>query len=295
MWSGSMSIEETPVYCVFGEEPKYFARDKKILSDTLRKIFDEIRVNAIDQVTLYKDLVTRIDMTFDEKGFCTIRNNGTAIPIEVKKDRNGKSVFIPEMIFTQEMSGSNLEAGVERNVGGQNGIGAKLTNVWSVIFTYSMCWNGIHYAQTCRDGMAVIEKPVITPLNGQTLNYSCEYTLGDISKLKKEDKESHVKISFLPDYAALKYDIAQHRNDLATTLEYDAYMTAAFTGKPVYFNQYKIELMWESFVLMHKQDKTDYNSNMLNLLVQSPERKNPWIVCITTKSPCKFKRFLKGK
>ncbi len=59
-------------------------------------------------------------------------NNGEGIPIEIHKEYN---VYVPELIFGHLLTGSNYDDTEKKVVGGRNGFGAKLTNIFSEKFS----------------------------------------------------------------------------------------------------------------------------------------------------------------
>ncbi len=303
MWAGRKDIEEQDHYhAIIDADSKKIYFDKKtfMISDVLLKIIDEIRVNAIDQNTLFPNDVTEIEFAIDEKGEISVRNNGTGIPIEEKKDRIGRLLFLPEIIFTQEMSGSNLDEQQRKNVGGQNGYGAKLTNIWSDRFEYSTTKNGLYYKQVCRDQLLHIDPPSIAALTPAAQTRLAAFT----SPHKKIENgsttpcvvDTHVKISFLPAYEKLNYDIQKHIGDIAAIMEYYAYMTAAFTRCKVTFRAHTYsaprvieEYSWVSFAMMHQNRFSMFpNRAHANLCITSPDIENPWEAFIVTGRPHQF-------
>ncbi|CAI2184716.1 13296_t:CDS:2 [Funneliformis geosporum] len=125
----------------------------------LYKIVDEILLNAVDnKVRDQKMNLIKVDI--DKKGGqISILNNGKGIPIKMHKNQE---VYIPQLIFSQLFTSSNFD-NKENNVsGGRNGIGAKLTNIYSTEFIVETISNGKKYRQTFRNNMTVIELPIIT-------------------------------------------------------------------------------------------------------------------------------------
>jgi len=114
----------------------------------LYKIFDEILVNAADNSVRVKNM-TEIRVTVDPvEGKITVFNDGDGIPIQMNSEHK---IFIPEMIFGHLLSGSNFNDDEKRVVGGRNGYGAKLANIYSSKFQcevldskkkkkFTMCW-----------------------------------------------------------------------------------------------------------------------------------------------------------
>ena len=69
----------------------------------------------------------------DEKeGSVSVHNNGKGIPVEMHKE---EKVYVPELIFGHLLTGSNYNDDEKKVVGGRNGYGAKLANIFSHKFT----------------------------------------------------------------------------------------------------------------------------------------------------------------
>ena len=129
----------------------------------LFKIFDELIVNALDHVTRQAACeektkrVTSIVATVTPTEF-VVHNNGEGIPVAVHPEYK---VMIPELIFGHLLTSSNYDEKEEKIVGGKNGYGAKLTNIYSREFrvkTHDSA-KGITYEQTFSDNMAKVGQP----------------------------------------------------------------------------------------------------------------------------------------
>ena len=107
------------------------------------KIFDEVITNAVDEHQRNKSL-NRIDVNVDiENNTISVKDNG-GIPVEIHKDHGQ---YVPEVIFGNLMSGSNYDDTDERTVAGLNGLGAKLTNIFSTEFFINTCDGKKHFSQ----------------------------------------------------------------------------------------------------------------------------------------------------
>jgi DNA topoisomerase-2 len=130
---------------VWNEEKKLieFKQDEWI--PAVFKIYDEILVNARDQIirinsrNIKTDIpVTTLKITINkEKGEVSIYNDGTGVdvalhPTEVDKD--GNKIWIPALIFGELLTSINYDKNEKKIVGGKNGYGAKLTNIFSTHF-----------------------------------------------------------------------------------------------------------------------------------------------------------------
>jgi DNA topoisomerase-2 len=232
MWAGSKSIQSVDMYALVTEYDKYSKKNINTFEPTvlkfppaLFKCVDEIVVNAIDHFVSYSKLVKNIRITIDAKGVISVYNDGPGIHIEQTKNIHGKEMYTPQLIFSEMLAGSNLDDDEEKEriVGGQNGLGAKITAVFSEYFTIETADTGTnqHYVQTFRDGLETIEEPVVT-------------------QYKK--KTSYTKITFLPDYNEFKLDINNLYDTLFKIIQARAWQAAAYTGINIYFNEKIIPL-----------------------------------------------------
>jgi DNA topoisomerase-2 len=130
----------------------------------LFKIFDELVVNALDHVVRQAGAeksarVSQIVVTLTPTMF-RIYNDGAGIPVEVHPEYK---VMAPELIFGHLLTSSNYDDTEEKVVGGKNGFGAKLTNIYSTRFTVRTCDTDRRFLfeQTFTENMSVIGKPVL--------------------------------------------------------------------------------------------------------------------------------------
>lgn len=125
------------------------------------KIFDEILVNAADNKQRDKSM-TAIKVNINrESGEISVENNGKGIPIIIHEK---EKIYIPELIFGHLLAGSNFDDNEQKTVGGRNGYGAKLCNVFSTEFTLE-CQDSEHgkkYKQTWTHNMQKMHKAKIT-------------------------------------------------------------------------------------------------------------------------------------
>ena len=60
-----------------------------------------------------------------------MKNDGEGIRVEMHEK---EKVYIPELIFGHLLTSSNYDQSKIKHVGGRNGYGAKLTNIFSTMF-----------------------------------------------------------------------------------------------------------------------------------------------------------------
>ena len=103
-------------------------------SPALIRIFIEILSNALDNIwrseeDKVKMSKIKVDINEDE---ISVYNDGSWIPIEIHEK---EKLYIPEMIFGELLTSSNYDDDQERYGSGRNGLGCKLTNVFSTSFS----------------------------------------------------------------------------------------------------------------------------------------------------------------
>ena len=132
----------------------------------LYNMFNEILVNARDQRIRLQGLkdvpqVSYMKITYDsESGEWSIMNDGQGIPVSMHPK---EKVYNAELIFGHLLTSSNYDKNEKKIVGGKNGYGAKVTNIFSKEFrieTVDHVSKKI-WLQTFKENMTVIEKPVI--------------------------------------------------------------------------------------------------------------------------------------
>ncbi len=104
------------------------------VNPALLKIVDEVLVNALDHRVRMLQKGTpmkHLDVTITPQRI-TVRNDGDGIPVD---EHPVHKVFAPELIFGNLLTSSNYDDSEKRIVGGMNGYGAKLTNIFSTEFS----------------------------------------------------------------------------------------------------------------------------------------------------------------
>jgi DNA topoisomerase II len=204
------------------------------------KIFDEIIVNAFDQYvrtnqtdTAYDYPVKNIWITIDQTtGEITVKNDGIGIKIDMHEK---EGVWIPELIFGHLLTSSNYAKNKIKHVGGKNGYGAKLTNIYSTSFSIETIDHTIEkkYRQNWTDNMSKSSKPSITK------NCQKPYTI----------------IKYTPDYNRFGLEGLEH--DVFQIMHRRAYDLAACTNNKVsvHFNGKKLACKsFENYVDLYLDD-----------------------------------------
>ena len=179
------------------------------------KLFDEIIVNSLDQYVRMKKAgkghyqVTQIDIVVDkESGTISVKNNGDGISVAMHKK---EKIYIPELIFGNLLTSSNYNQQELKHVGGKNGYGAKLANIFSTQFTIETVDKNTKqkFVQSFYDNMSRKDEPSITKYTG------LPYT----------------QITYHPDYKRFK--TSGLSDDMIKIMEKRAYDMAACTDSNV--------------------------------------------------------------
>lgn len=143
----------------------------------LLKIFDEILVNAADNKQ--RDPNMRKIKVNIGRDIIMVENDGAGIPVEKHSEHKR---YIPQMVFGELLTGDNYDDSEDRVVGGRNGYGAKLANIFSTSFAVETVDSKTNkkYAQTWRDNMTKVSEPSVKSAN------------------KRKD---YTRVTFSPDFA----------------------------------------------------------------------------------------------
>lgn len=139
-------------------------------SPALLKIFDEILVNAIDRNSLFPKEVSNILVELDKSsGSITVSNNGPLGGIAVAQHPT-EGCWNPELTFGHLLTSTNFDDTQKRIVGGRNGYGAKLANIYSSKFeiTIKDGENKLLYTQSWSDNMTKCHPPKMKKFAGAT-------------------------------------------------------------------------------------------------------------------------------
>eukprot|EP00927_Polykrikos_kofoidii_P065326 TRINITY_DN6109_c0_g2_i1.p1 TRINITY_DN6109_c0_g2~~TRINITY_DN6109_c0_g2_i1.p1 ORF type:complete len:1935 (-),score=346.71 TRINITY_DN6109_c0_g2_i1:397-6201(-) len=131
----------------------------------LYKIFDEILVNAADNLVRCpaQDEI-RVDINTG-KGCITVWNNGSGLPVQLHREHK---CYVAELVFGQLLTSDNYDDSEKKVTGGRNGYGAKLTNIFSTQFILETQDSvaGKRYKQVWEKNMSVCKKPELRPSSG---------------------------------------------------------------------------------------------------------------------------------
>ena len=212
-------------------------------NQALFKTFDEVLVNAHDHCVRTRATpslrpVKRIDVHVDAAlAALSVRNDGEGLDI-VEHATHG--VYVPELVFGHLLTSANYAEGEKRLVGGKNGYGAKLTNIFSRRFNVKTldAGRGLKYEQRWRDNMAVCDPPAIKPAPSTAKPF--------------------VEVKWEPDLEKLGYAgtsaSADVREDMVKVFEKRTWDLAATVPRDVkvFFNNQRIAIKsWADYAAMY--------------------------------------------
>ncbi|KAK8118951.1 DNA topoisomerase II [Apiospora kogelbergensis] len=224
------SVERTEQHMwVFDKETKQMKWDKVGFVPGLYKIFDEIIVNAADNKQRDNKGMTYLKVHINRaEGVITVENNGKGIPVE-KHEK--EKVYIPELVFGHLLAGSNFDDDEKKTVGGRNGYGAKLCNVFSTEFTLECqdSKNAKRYKQTWHNNMGKM----------------------DPAKITSSKSADFVRVTFHPDFSrfGMPDGIDEDLEALLYRRVYD--MAGTVTGIKVYLNDEHLKLDFKKYCAMY--------------------------------------------
>ena len=208
------SIETAPESVWLRDGEGNFAFETIPVNPGFYKLVDELLVNAHDHVIRLRQRnsetpVKHIAFTCDGKTV-SIENDGD--PIDVAEHPEHK-VWIPQLIFGELLTSTNYDKNEKKLVGGKNGYGVKLVNIFAKQLDISIVDAGrkLQYNQTFRDNMTVIDKP----------------------KVKASKGKSHVKLEWTPDYGRFGFESETIPASMVKLIERRVWDLAMTVGKEV--------------------------------------------------------------
>lgn len=195
------------------------------ISEALDRIFIEPLSNAIDNVWRSKEhhlQPTQLKIEIDEDtGRTRFWNDGFHIPIEKHATEN---MYTPELIFGHLMSGSNLDDTQQRLSSGRNGLGIKLTNVFSTWFAIELYDpdQQLIYTQEWSNNMRDRKDPRIVPYKPRNN--------------KKSSTMGYCQITYDPDWSRFGYTEKKYPLSMMRLFAKRCMDAAMITGLPIVLN-----------------------------------------------------------
>ena len=172
---GPVELGTEPYWILNGEK---FSKKNLKYSPALLKIFDEILVNAIDRNSLHPKQVSSISVSIDkDMGSVTIENNGPLGGIGVRMHEK-EGLWNPELVFGHLLTSTNYDDTQKRIVGGRNGYGAKLANIYSTDFSVIIKDHETKqtYTQKWSKNMTICDPPKIKKHSGAVSSVAITFT-----------------------------------------------------------------------------------------------------------------------
>ncbi|KAF7488976.1 DNA topoisomerase 2-beta [Sarcoptes scabiei] len=252
---GSVERETKQMWIWDQEENKMVFKEITFVPG-LYKIFDEILVNAADNKQRDKNMnCIRIDIDTDDNEI-VIFNNGKGIPVIEHKT---EKCYVPTLIFGHLLTSSNYNDEEKKVVGGRNGFGAKLCNIFSTSFKVET---------SCKE-----YKKSFTQTWTDNMKNSKE------AKISVNSAEDFTRITFKPDLSKFKMDRLD--NDIVALFSRRAYDVAGSTkGVKVYLNGKKLPISgFKEYVEMFVKDRQDEVGNTIKMVYESVS--NRWEIAAT--------------
>lgn len=254
MYIGSINNNKCKKY-IFDDNTNKFILKEFICNDGLYKIIDEAFSNASDHFLSNSGCNTiKIQVKKDPFKIKVWNNSSKGIPI-VNKRKNketGKMEFIktiegdivynPELIFGNLLTSSNYDKSKARITNGTNGLGIKLTNIYSTEFKVKCADGKKLYKQTFSNSMREKTEPEIT-----------------------NSKDIFVSISFKPNLDMFHFNMNNDFLMLIKKMVYDmAYVCNAKRKCDIYYNNELLNInSFNDYIALYQlKDSKFYNLNL---------------------------------
>lgn len=225
MYISSPQCTPRDIYTI--NEQGYFEPERVMVPPAMERLYIEILSNASDNILrthMYNSNPTHkvkvspgaIHVLMNEDTI-SITNNGLPIPVEVHPTFG---IYVPELIFGCLMSSSNYTN--TRFGAGVNGLGAKLTNIFSEYFRVEVYdhFRHLSYVQEWYNSMEEKSEPLIGQYNGALSQVSITYKLNfKLFGLPKYDEVCLRLFSFYAAQVAFSSNVKVLFNDVEFAFE----------------------------------------------------------------------------
>lgn len=239
MYIGTVKKKNSLEYVVQGDK----IVQKPITSSAgLLRIFIEVLSNAFDNFQRSREEgmeCTKIKIYIDKTtGEIKVQNNGLYIPVEyfVEQDSGERKNYKHSVIFGELRTSTNFDDEEERFSSGRNGVGVKLTNVYSKYFKVRGADPERHklFSQVWKDNMRKVSEPKIKDYDG---------------------KYGYTEISWIADLE--RFGFTEYTDDIIAQFEKYIYDIAMLTGIKIYYNDTLINISFNDYVKMYLPDGDD--------------------------------------
>jgi DNA topoisomerase-2 len=251
MYIGSTS-KQTSGEWVFDTDSSKIVKKQVTFTPGFLKIFDEIITNAIDH-SVRDNTVSKIHVNISqESGEISVKNDGQGIPVVIHQEHK---VYVPELIFSNMLSGSNFDDNLENTGAGTNGLGSKAVVIFSKKFKIETVntVNKLKFSQTFSENLSIKSKPKVSENSGK----------------------SYTKVTFTPDFE--KFQMNCIDNDTYSLITRRVYELLACTNKKVsiYLNENKLPgkglIDYSKYFLTDTPVAHEVNGNFEYVVFQSNE------------------------
>jgi len=219
MYAGSKTLKTYDDYVAeFNDESEEYKIKKKYItsSPAILRIFIEVLSNAVDNVDRSRKAkipCTTIKVNIDqETGETVVWNDGDIIPIEMHTE---EKMYNHTLIFGHLLTGSNYDDTNEREISGLNGLGTKITNIFSTKFTVKGLdpANKKTFEQTWTNNMKSPGEPIVN---------------------STKEKKGYTEVRYFPDFK--QFDLEGYTTDIIALYTKYVIDAAMLTKVKVYFN-----------------------------------------------------------
>ena len=170
---------------------------------------------------IYLNQFTKLHFYFREKNEIVIYNNGKGIPVTMHKE---EKIYVPTMIFGHLLTSSNFNDDEKKVVGGRNGYGAKLCNIFSTKFKVETSSKEYKkaFSQMWTDNMSKAHKAKVTSAKKE--DFTQVTFKPDLSKFKMEALDKDIVALF----SRRAFDVAATCKDVKVFLNGDRLPVTCF-------------------------------------------------------------------
>jgi len=184
---GSVEKQEDQLW-VWDEKKGEMQSRKVSYVPALYKVFDEILVNAADNLQRDPKMNTiKVDIDA-KKSRIKVWNNGKGLPVQIHKKHK---MFVPELVFGHLLTSDNYDDSERKVTGGRNGFGAKLTNIFSKRFIVETVDKGKRFRMEWTNNMGKKSKPDVRKHTGGA--YTCVEFWPDLAKFGMSDLDAEIR------------------------------------------------------------------------------------------------------
>ena len=160
-WVGSTinELKKVPIY--YPTKNLIKLTENVSYNQGLHKLVDEVFANSIDEYRRSQTIpkhslfdITKIRVRVNTDGYVEIEDDG-GIPV---KKHSGTGVYVPQMIFGMLRTSSNYDDNQDKSWVGKNGLGAKLSNIYSKDFIVQTSDGKLYYEGIWKNNMKEFEE-----------------------------------------------------------------------------------------------------------------------------------------